>query len=77
MVKIIAVNEEVYSKLQKLKGKLSFSSAIDRLIEKKSDNISKYFGVWRSKKNLDEIENEIIKNRKIFASKRKTFASVV
>ncbi len=77
MAKLIAIKEEVYTKLRKLKGKQSFSATIDKLIESKSGNMSKYFGVWRGRSDLDMIESEITESRKSFGLKRKkTLVSV-
>ncbi len=72
MAKLIAIREEVYMKLRKLKGKQSFSAAIDSLIESKSGDISRYFGVWRNKKDLDKVEAEISASRKSFGVRRKS-----
>ena len=71
MAKLIAIKEEVYTKLRKLKGKQSFSTTIDKLIESKSGNMGKYFGVWRGRADLDLIEGEITESRRSFGSKRK------
>ena len=71
MAKLIAVNEEVYSKLRKLKGKRSFSATIDKLLESKSGNIKKYFGALRDRTDLDKIEDEITANRRIAGVKRR------
>ncbi|MCL5434143.1 MAG: hypothetical protein M1559_00275 [Candidatus Marsarchaeota archaeon] len=77
MAKLIAVNEEVYAKLKRLKGTSSFSTLLDGLIEKKSGDIKKYFGVWRDKDNLDKLEAEITTNRKIAGLKRKKYLAGV
>ena len=77
MAKLIAVNEEVYAKLKRLKGTRSFSTLLDGLIEKKSGDIKKYFGVWRDKDNLDKLEAEITTNRKIAGLKRKKYLAGV
>ena len=71
MAKLIAIKEEVYIKLRKRKGKQSFSTTIDKLIESKSGNMSKYFGVWRNRSDLDMIEDEITESRRTFGLKRK------
>jgi predicted CopG family antitoxin len=64
MAKLIAVTEVVYTRLRKIKGKQSFSAAIDKLIESRSCNMGKYFGVWRSRNDLDRIEKEITASRR-------------
>ena len=71
MAKLIAIREEVYVKLRKLKGNQSFSAAIDSLMESKSGNISRYFGALRNRTDLDQIEEEITKNRKIAGARRR------
>ncbi len=77
MAKLIAVNEEIYGKLQKLKGKRSFSAAIDSLIESKSGNIRKYFGALRDRKDLERIQEEITANRKTAGQSRRKYLSGV
>ena len=71
MAKLIAVNEEVYLKLKRLKGSNSFSALLDSLVERKSGDVRKYFGVWRNRTDLDKLEAEITANRKVVGSKRR------
>ena len=77
MAKLIAVNEEVYIKLKRLKGSRSFSTLLDGLIEKKSGDIKRYFGVWRDRDDLDKLEAEITANRKTAGLKRRKYLAGV
>jgi predicted CopG family antitoxin len=71
MAKMIAVKVEVYTKLKKLKGKHSFSAAIDGLLERGSVDMRRYFGALRERSDLDRIEAEITANRKTAGLKRR------
>ncbi len=62
MAKQIAIREEVYNKLLKLKVKdMSFSKVIEEMIEKKGD-LSDFIGIW-DKKKADEVKRRVKKFR--------------
>jgi predicted CopG family antitoxin len=75
MPKVITISDEVYEKLSKLKKGRSFSKTIDELIEfyeanKKGNKeiLQEMFGTI-SEEEATELEKEIIKFRKSFASR--------
>jgi predicted CopG family antitoxin len=75
MPKVITVSDEVYEKLYKLKKGRSFSKTINELIEfyeanKKGNKeiLREMFGAI-SEEEANELEKEIIKFRKSFASR--------
>ncbi|MDT7865021.1 MAG: antitoxin VapB family protein [Thermoproteota archaeon] len=75
MPKVITISDEVYEKLSKLKKGRSFSKTIDELIEFYESNkkgskeiLREMFGTI-SEEEANELEKEIIKFRKSFASR--------
>ena len=65
-VKTLTIKEEVYKKLVKLKRENeSFSNLIERLIERKN-SIRFFKGVLRDSRILDDINKEIMSERKKF-----------
>lgn len=72
MSKLIAVTDEIYSQLSKMKGKRSFSEELRELIEKEQrrKDISALFG---SLKGVDtkQWEKEIEEGRKKWYKKRR------
>jgi len=65
-VKTLTIKEEVYKKLVKLKRENeSFSKLIERLIERK-DSIRFFKGVLKDSRILDDINKEIMSERKKF-----------
>ncbi len=52
MAKLIAISEEAYSRLAKLKGRdKSFTTVIMELTEKKKSDIMEFFGAIKMSKN--------------------------
>ncbi|VVB89149.1 Putative antitoxin [uncultured archaeon] len=66
--KTITVREEAYKLLLELKKeKESFSDALLRTLSKKpikESSVMDFFGVLKDSKNLEEIEKEILEERK-------------
>lgn len=65
MAKQIAVSDEVYEMLLKVKGTDSFSEAIKTAFEKKDKkDIMDFFGILKNKgKQLDELKKQISEER--------------
>ena len=55
-MKTITIRDDTYEKLARLKRSgESFSDVIERLIEQKDFNISRYFGILKDSKVLEKI----------------------
>lgn len=55
-MKTITIRDDTYEKLARLKRSgESFSDVIERLIEQKDFNISRYFGILKDSKILEKI----------------------
>ena len=67
-MKTITVRDDVYRKLNEIKGDKSFSDIIEELIEEslslRKKKLDKYFGIL-SKEEAKELEREIKEMRKI------------
>jgi len=67
-MKTITVRDDVYRKLNEIKGNKSFSDIIEELIEEslslRKKKLDKYFGIL-SKEEAKELEREIKEMRKI------------
>lgn len=72
MTRWIAISEEAYKRLSKLKdNKKSFTKVILELTEKESKDISDLFGSWKmSDQHTDNLKNDIKKSRKRLFNKR-------
>jgi predicted CopG family antitoxin len=66
-MKTIMIRNDVYKKLNEIKGNKSFSDIIEELIEEslslKKKKLKKYFGIL-SKEEAEELEREIKEMRK-------------
>jgi predicted CopG family antitoxin len=66
-MKTIMIRDDVYRKLNKIKGNKSFSDIIEKLIEEslslRKKKLEKYFGIL-SKEEAKELEREIKEMRK-------------
>ena len=70
MSRLIAVSDDVYEMLLRIKKGRSFTEVIKATLEKNKAEISESFGVWKmSDKEADELKNKIKKNRKNFFKK--------
>lgn len=70
MAKLIAVSEDTYYKLEKLKKGKSFTSVINELLEKNNADISEFFGILKmSDKEADEFQRRVKTSRKDFLKK--------
>jgi predicted CopG family antitoxin len=66
--KMIAIKEELYSKLSKLKkANQSFSDVIERLLTNYKKNPLSHFGIGKdiNPQDLDDFENILLESRKI------------
>ncbi len=66
--KMIAIKEELYSKLSKLKkANQSFSDVIERLLANYKKNPLSHFGIGKdiNPQDLDDFENILLESRKI------------
>jgi len=66
--KMIAIKEELYFKLSKLKkANQSFSDIIERLLKKYEKNPLNHFGIGKDidTKDLDDFENILLESRNI------------
>ena len=64
-MKIITLKDEVYKELLKLKGNKSFSETISELIKnKRLESIKNLKGIAKDSKFFEEIEKEILEERK-------------
>lgn len=66
--KMIAIKEELYSKLSKLKkANQSFSDVIERLLMNYEKNPISHFGIGKdiNPQDLDDFENILLESRKI------------
>ena len=66
--KMIAIKEELYSKLSKLKkANQSFSDIIERLLMNYEKNPLSHFGIGKdiNSQDLDDFENILLESRKI------------
>ncbi|MDE1856898.1 MAG: antitoxin [Candidatus Micrarchaeota archaeon] len=70
MAKLIAVTDVVYERLKKMKGKRSFSSEIEELMERAPVDIKSYFGIWKDREDINKIKKEIAAERRKFGSSR-------
>lgn len=72
MTKLIAVSEEAYARLAKLKkGKESFTTVIIELTEKKKGDIMEFFGALKmSKDEVKRLKTRLKKERKIMFAGR-------
>ena len=72
MTRQIAISEEAYERLSRLKeGKKSFTKVILELTEKKSKDISDLFGAWKmSEAKAQQMKKSIKESRKHFFDKR-------
>ena len=70
--KLIAVTDDVYNQLSKMKGGRSFSEVLKALMaeEKKRKSIEPLFGVLKGE-NVDEWKAQIEKDRKSWYKRRK------
>ena len=66
MTKLIAVSEEAYARLAKLKGKeKSFTKIIIELTEKRKSDIMEFFGALKmDKKEVRKLKSRLEKERK-------------
>ncbi|MGI0141177.1 MAG: antitoxin VapB family protein [Candidatus Micrarchaeales archaeon] len=65
MSKLIAVSDETYANLSKLKGKKkSFTEVINELLGRKSGNIEQFFGAWKDK-DVETMKKEIQERRRM------------
>ena len=66
-MKTIMIRDDVYKKLNEIKGNKSFSDIIEELIEEslslRKKKLKKYFGIL-SKEEAEELEKEIKEMRK-------------
>ncbi|NAZ26447.1 MAG: antitoxin [Nanoarchaeota archaeon] len=66
-MKTIMIRDDVYRKLNEIKGNKSFSDIIEKLIEEslslRKKKLKKYFGIL-SKEEAEELEREIKEMRK-------------
>lgn len=66
--KMIAVREDLYEKLSKMKtGNQSFSDVIEDLLSKVEKNPLEHFGIGKSldEKDLDDFEEILLKSREM------------
>ncbi len=64
-MKNITISDELYENLASMKQSgESFSDVINRLVSRKKVKIKVFYGGLKSSKFLDELENEVSKNRK-------------
>lgn len=68
MAKLIAISEDVYNRLSKLKEReksRSFTAVISELLEAKERDITDLFGAWKmSDKEASELNKRIRKERR-------------
>jgi len=65
MTKVISLSDEAYEELRKIKGNLSFSKIVIRVIkEKKKENIMDFAGKWENDEAI-KISRELSKERSI------------
>jgi predicted CopG family antitoxin len=64
--KTLSIRDETYTQLKdaKLEGE-SFSDVIDRLLKKKEENLSGYFGALKDKEFLEELDEDSRKIREL------------
>ena len=64
MSKLIAVSDQTYADLLKLKGKKkSFTEVINELLGRKTGNIEQFFGAWKDR-DVSIIKKRIQERRK-------------
>ena len=65
VVKTITITEEAYNALKRLKKEHeSFSQGIIRIAEGRKADLSKYFGILKDSKTLDNLRKNIKRDRK-------------
>jgi predicted CopG family antitoxin len=74
MAKLIAISEEVYDRLSRLKGKekaKSFTAVISELLRQREDDIEDLFGAWKmNDKEASELKRKLREERtKLFSGR--------